>query len=67
MALRKLIGMQDTRYTPSRGYAVYRDAEWDEYLVRFYIGGKHQVEADYHTTDKRDAYDTATLWMTKGV
>lgn len=67
MALRKLTGITDNRCTPTRGFAIYRDAEWDEYLVRFYMDGKHQLEADYHTTDRDDAYDTANLWLTKGI
>lgn len=63
MRLRKLIGMQDARFDPPRGYDIYRDAEWDEYRVRFYINGKHQKDADYHTTDKQDAYDTAAAYL----
>lgn len=36
----------------------FRDAEHDEYRVRFYKAGKHMVESDYHTDDKKDAINT---------
>lgn len=36
---------------------VYRDVEWDEYVVRFYAAGVHQVNADYFTDNKREALD----------
>lgn len=35
--------------------SVYRDSEWDEYVVR--IGGN--PETDYFTDDKDDAFKTA--------
>lgn len=38
---------------------VYRDAEWQEYRVKFFRNGKHQEGADYHTDDKADAQFTA--------
>lgn len=38
---------------------VYRDAEWNEYRVKFFTNGFHQSRADYHTDDKQDAIDTA--------
>lgn len=38
---------------------VYRDAEWNEWRVKFFINGIHQVNADYHTNDKADAQATA--------
>jgi hypothetical protein len=37
----------------------YRDTEWNEYRVKTYIEGQHQIDADYHTEDKQDALDTA--------
>jgi hypothetical protein len=40
---------------------VYRDTDWNEYRVKFFECGIHQVEADYHTDDKDDALDTARL------
>lgn len=42
---------------------VYRDAEWQEYRVRFYTDGVQQRNADYHTTDKDDAIATADTWV----
>lgn len=41
---------------------VYRDSEWQEYRVKFYVDGVYQVEADYHTEHKQDAIDTADEW-----
>jgi hypothetical protein len=41
---------------------VYRDTDWNEYRVKFFECGIHQVEADYHTDDKDDALDTAKLY-----
>ena len=38
---------------------VYRDTEWDEYVVRLYRNGVEQVMASYHTDNKQDALDTA--------
>ena len=38
---------------------VYRDAEWQEYRVKFFRDGKYQRDADYHTDDKADAQFTA--------
>lgn len=38
---------------------VYRDTEWDEYLVEFHTKNGHNFEADYHTENKADAISTA--------
>ena len=38
---------------------VYYDSEWQEYVVKFYEGGKYNPEADYFTDDKDDAIGTA--------
>ena len=46
----------------NRTTKVYRDAEWEEYRVVFYIDGKKQPDADYHTDDKKDAYRSAISW-----
>lgn len=37
----------------------YKDTNWNEYRVKTYIEGQHQIDADYHTDDKEDALDTA--------
>lgn len=47
-------------------YKVYRDREWDEYVVKFYVNGQHQTEADYHTDDKNDAMSTAQQFLRYG-
>ena len=54
-------------YAGPRVYAkVYRDIDWNEYRVKFYLGtGKHLTEADYHTNDKQDALDAADAWTTR--
>lgn len=44
---------------------VYRDAEWNEYRVRFYFDGQLNAEADYFTGDKQDALMTATNTVAK--
>ena len=51
--------------THERRAKVYRDVEWQEYRVRFFIGGIYQTDADYHTDDKQDALDTATSFINK--
>lgn len=38
---------------------VYRDAELDQYIVRFYCMGRHMDASDYFTSDKQDAMETA--------
>lgn len=49
----------------NRTAKIYRDVEWEEYRVRFYVDGKYEGEAaDYHS-DKDDAIDTASNWVQK--
>lgn len=55
MAMRKIDEVSKGKYTAK----VYRDAEWQEYRVKFYINGVHLTEADYHTDTKEDAVNTA--------
>jgi hypothetical protein len=38
---------------------IYRDTEWSEYRVKFYVQGQHLQHADYHTDCKEDATGTA--------
>lgn len=44
---------------------IRRNAEWDEYIVEFWhrdnVQGRfaHRPQADYHTSDKQDAWSTA--------
>lgn len=42
---------------------VYRDTEWEEFRIKFFIGGKHQVEADYFASDKDEAIGSAKYWL----
>jgi len=42
---------------------VYRNKEWDEYVVKHHVDGKHQKKADYHTSDKEDAHGTANHFI----
>ena len=48
------------------GIKVYRDTDWNEFIVKFYENGVHQADADYHTDDSEDARDTAGKWLAKG-
>jgi hypothetical protein len=61
--LRKLIGIEIKE--TGRKIAIYRNAEYSEWVVRFYLDGVHQTEADYHSDDSQDAYDTANNWVNK--
>lgn len=38
---------------------MYRNAAYDEFVVKFYTDGVHHVDADYFTNDQTDAKDTA--------
>jgi hypothetical protein len=60
MALRRIAVATNVNYT--RTAKIYRDAVWEEYVVKFSIDGKKQVNADYHTDDKEDALDTASTY-----
>ena len=33
---------------------------WEEYVCELHVNGIHYEPADYYTTDKQDALDTAT-------
>jgi len=48
---------------PDNGYTyaakVYRDAEFNQYVVKLFCWSQHQTEADYFTNDKDDAMSTA--------
>lgn len=48
-----------------RKMSIYRDSEWNEFVVKFYENGVHQTEANYHTDCSADAYDTANNWVNK--
>lgn len=37
---------------------LYRDTEWEEFIVKLWVGGVYQSNADYHTDDKGDAQST---------
>lgn len=37
--------------------------EWEEYQVWFYVDGKIQKDASYHTDDLDDASQTASSWV----
>ena len=45
---------------------VFKDTEWDEYVVRLYRNGIEQVMASYHTIDEEDAVDTAWAMINQG-
>jgi hypothetical protein len=41
---------------------LYRDAEWQEWRVKFYMNSVHLIDADYHTNKKLDAQGMARSW-----
>lgn len=59
MRLRETLSHDKTNRTAK----VYRNIDWNEYVVRFYCDGKHLPDADYHTDDKDDAKVTARFWV----
>lgn len=43
---------------------VYTDGCWGEYIVKFHHPKTgHNKDADYHTSDRVDALDTAQHWI----
>lgn len=46
---------------------VYKDTEWGEHRVKFFLNGVHQHKADHHTDDPEDAHDTAKHWLKEDV
>lgn len=60
MAKRKIHTVEHTTKAGAvHGAKVYRDSEWNEYVVKFSASGVTLLKADYHTSDKQDAIDTA--------
>lgn len=47
----------------TRSAKVYKDPEYGEYIVKFYLVGVHHKRADYHTDDKQDALATAQFYI----
>ena len=64
MALRRIAEFTESKGTGSHGRAavVYRDAEWNEYRIRFHEWWEYLPQADYHTDDRQDALGTAANW-----
>ena len=60
---RKLIAKHSNSLTLASA-KVYRDTEWNEYIVTFYRNGEKQHGADYHTDDRKDADKTAASFVT---
>lgn len=56
---RKLIR---TFTTNDRTAKVYRDSEWGEWRVVFYLDGVKQAGSDYHAGDKEDSLHMAALY-----
>lgn len=43
---------------------VYRDSQWNDHIVKYYLDNKHLKDADsHHYEDKDDALDTAKHWV----
>lgn len=45
-----------------RAYVIW-DAHWGEWRCEVWINGEHQEDADYHTDDRKDAYQTAAIML----
>jgi hypothetical protein len=63
MSLRK-VGTFFNQITDKKA-DVYRDSEWQEFRVKFYVRGQYQKNADMHTDDRRDADFTASEWVNR--
>ena len=63
--LEEALRLKATYHHGNNTAKVYHDNEWGEHRVKFYEGGKHQKNADYHTDDKDDAHATAKLQLKK--
>ena len=46
---------------------IYRDNEWDEWRVKFYLDGIHQTLCDHHTDCVDDAKNTALIILERGM
>ena len=60
----RLIGRHEAG---NKSVAVYRDTDWGEFIVRFYVDDEWDEDSDYHTDDKQDAFDTAKHWLSKAM
>ena len=60
--MRKIIGIDN-----GRGFkaSIHRNKEWSEWIVKFYEDGQYLPEADYHTDDRADAFDTLNRWVSQ--
>jgi hypothetical protein len=47
----------------AKSYKIYKDVDWGEYVVKFFVNGRHLPDADYHTDDKNDAVGTAQIFL----
>jgi hypothetical protein len=59
----KALAAVSTHEHRNRKAKVYKDREYDEFCVKFYVGGDHLKNADYFTDDKADAESTAKHWV----
>lgn len=53
----------DTKTNDVKVAKIYRDAENQEFVVKFFISNVHQINADYFTDDKSDAIGTANVFV----
>lgn len=51
------------KFNGAKSIKIYRDAEWQEFVVRFYQDGKELKDAEYRTDDKSDAEGTADHYL----
>jgi len=56
-----------TEEVGNREVRVYRDTEWHDHIVKYFVDGQHITEANsHHYDDKHDALDTAKQWLWQG-
>jgi hypothetical protein len=46
-----------------RSATVFYDFDYEEFVVKFYEFGKYSIDADYFTTDRVDAIETAVAMV----
>lgn len=59
MALRLLAAKSNG----AKSIKIYKDAEWQEFVVKFYQDGIELKDAEYRTGDKPDAEGTAEHYL----
>lgn len=51
----------------NRTAKVYRDSDWNEYRVKYWVDDRLLLDADYHTEDKADAISNADYFVSSQI